>query len=224
MHHRVALSRQYCQMCILHHALDSWFEDEVKPRCAGNVSMFRFADDWLCCFQYRRDARKFYDVLPKRLARFNLEVERSKTQILRFSRFHPSMRRRFTFLGFEFYWMIDRSGKARMMKRTARKKLQGAIQRVKDWIRVCRHLPKEVFFSKLNAKLVGHYNYNYYYTRGNSRSVWRFHDAVIVQCYKWLNRRSQRKSLTWEQLKRLWILMCVPKPRLSRSHLTGISW
>jgi hypothetical protein len=123
-------------------ALDKWFEEEVKPRCSGNVALFRFADDWLCCFQYGVDARRFYEVQPKRLARFNLEVEPSKTQILRFSRFHPSMTRRFTFLGFEFYWMIDRKGLPRMMKLTSRKKLQGALQRIKDWIRQRRHLPK----------------------------------------------------------------------------------
>lgn len=206
----------------LHYALDKWFEEEVKPRCSGNVALFRFADDWLCCFQYGVDARRFYDVLPKRLARFNLEVEPSKTQILRFSRFHPSMKRRFTFLGFEFYWMIDRKGLPRMMKRTSRKKLQGALQRIKDWIRNNRHLPKVVFFSKLITKLTGHYRY--YYTKGNSRSVWRFYDAVIVQCYKWLNRRSQRKSLTWDQLKRLWKRMGVPAPRVSKTYRSNLSW
>ena len=189
---------------------DKWFDEEVKPRCSGNVVLFRFADDRLCCFQYGADASRFYRILPKRLARFNLEVEPSKTRILRFSRFHPGMKRRFTFLGFEFYWMTDRKGLPRLMKRTSRKKLQGAIRRIKDWIRCNRHLPKAVFFSRLNAKLIGHYNC--YYTKGNSRSVWRFYDAVIVQCYKWLNRRSYRKSLTWEQLKRLWAQMGVPKP------------
>ncbi len=206
----------------LHYALDKWFEEEVKPRCSGNVAIFRFADDWLCCFQYSADAKAYYEVLPKRLKRFNLEVEPSKTQILKFNRFHPSMKRRFTFLGFEFFWMIDRNGQPRVMKRTSRKKLQGATQRIKDWIRQWRHLPKVVFFSKLNSKLIGHYNY--YYTRGNSRSVWRFYDAVIVQCYKWLNRRSQRKSLTWEQLKRLWEQMGVPKPRVSKTYKSSLSW
>ena len=125
-------------------------------------------------------------------------------------------------LGFEFFWMTDRKGLPRLMKRTSRKKLQGAIRRIKDWIRHSRHLPKAVFFSKLRAKLTGHYNY--YYTRGNSRSVWRFYDAVVVQCFKWLNRRSHRKSLTWEQLKRLWIQMGVPKPWVSKPHRVYLSW
>lgn len=206
----------------LHYALDKWFDEEVKPRCTGNVALFRFADDWLCCFQYSRDADRYYEVLPKRLEKFNLELEPSKTQILRFNRFHPSMRRTFTFLGFEFYWMIDRKGLPRAAKRTARKKLQGSIQRIKDWIKLSRHLPKREFFLKLKAKLSGHYNY--YYTRGNSRSVWRFYDAVIVQCFKWLNRRSHRKSLTWEQFKRLWVQMGVSKPRMNPAKRGVLVW
>jgi RNA-directed DNA polymerase len=206
----------------LHYALDKWFEEEVKPRCSGNVSMIRFADDWLCCFQYGRDADRFYEVLPKRLKRFNLEVEPGKTQILKFSRFHPGMTRRFTFLGFEFFWMKDRKGLPRVMKRTARKKLQGSIQRIKDWIRSSRHLPKAIFFSSLNTRLTGHYNY--YYTKGNARSVWRFYDAALVQCFKWLNRRSHRKSLTWEQFKKLWKQMGVPKPKVSKTYRSCLSW
>ncbi len=206
----------------LHYALDKWFEEEVKPRCSGNVTLFRFADDWLCCFQYSRDADRYYNVLPKRLKKFNLELEPSKTQKLRFNRFHPSRKRTFTFLGFEFYWMMDRKGLPRLAKRTARKKLQGSIQRIKDWIKLSRHLPKREFFLKLNAKLRGHYNY--YYTRGNSRSVWQFYDAAVVQCFKWLNRRSHRKSLTWKQFKRLWLQMGVVKPRVNPSKRSAMVW
>jgi len=206
----------------LHYALDLWFDKEVKPRCSGNVTLFRYADDWLCCFQYSRDASRYYEVLPKRLAKFNLEVEPSKTQILRFSRFHPSRKRTFTFLGFEFYWMIDRKGLPRLAKRTSRKKLQGSTQRIKDWIKVSRHLPKREFFLKLNAKLSGHYNY--YYTRGNARSVWRFYDAALVQSFKWLNRRSHRKSLTWDQFKRLWAQMGVLKPKVNPAKRGALVW
>lgn len=206
----------------LHYALDKWFEEEVKPKCSGNVTLFRYADDWLCCFQYSLDADKYYNVLPKRLKKFNLELEPSKTQKLRFSRFHPSMKRTFTFLGFEFYWMVDRLGLPRLAKRTARKKLQGTIQRIKDWIKFSRHLPKREFFLKLNTKLRGHYNY--YYAKGNSRSVWRFYDTAVVQSFKWLNRRSQRKSLTWEQFKRLWLQMGMLKPRMNPAKRGVLVW
>ena len=93
----------------------------VKPHCRGEALLCRYADDWVCAFRYRSDAMRFFEVLPRRLAKFTLEVAPEKTQVLRFSRFHPSMKRRVTFLGFELYWFPDRKGTARVMRRTALK-------------------------------------------------------------------------------------------------------
>lgn len=199
----------------LHYVLDSWFAKAVKPRCAGRAFIMRYADDWVCGFQFARDAQRFYDVLPKRLERFNLEVEPSKTNLIRFSRFHPSKHRSrtFNFLGFEFYWWPDRGKTVRVMRRTSRKKLQGAIQRVKDWIKKNRHLPIKAFFSTLNRKLTGHYNY--YYVNGNGVSVWSFYSIATAQAYKWLNRRSQRKSFNWFKFKCAMEYYGMPKPRLT---------
>jgi RNA-directed DNA polymerase len=43
----------------LHYALDIWFEKVVKPRCEGEVMLMRYADDFVVCFQYHSDARRF---------------------------------------------------------------------------------------------------------------------------------------------------------------------
>jgi hypothetical protein len=104
--------------------------------------------------------------------KFNLTLAPDKTRLLRFSRFHPSMRRRFSFLGFEFFWKEDRKGTPRVMRRTARKRLQGACRRIKEWIQSSRHLLARDFFDGLNRRLRGHYNY--YGVHGNSRSLYRF--------------------------------------------------
>jgi group II intron reverse transcriptase/maturase len=204
----------------LHIVLDEWFEDEwfegeVKPRLDGRAIMCRYADDWVCAFQYRDDAERFYDVLPKRLGRYELQVEPSKTKIVRFSRFHPSRKRdrTFTFLGFEFYWFKDREGVNRAMRRTAPAKQRLALEKMRRWIKASRHLPKKLFFKTLKQKLVGHYNY--YYVAGNSRSVWSFYSEVIWYAWKWLNRRSQRKSYTWARFKRVLELVKVPRPYLT---------
>ena len=120
----------------------------------------------VCAFQYRDDARRFYDVLPKRLGRYELQIEPSKTKISRFSRFHPSRKRgcTFVFLGFEFYWFNDRKGIARVKRRTAPDKQRSALQRIKAWLRAFRHLPTRQFFKTLKQKRTGHYNY--YYVHG----------------------------------------------------------
>jgi RNA-directed DNA polymerase len=197
----------------LHTVLDEWFQEVVKPRMKGRAIMCRYADDWVCAFQYRDDARRFYDVLPKRLGRYNLEVEPTKTKIIRFSRFHPSKKRgrTFSFLGFEFYWYRDRNGIIRAQRRTAPSKQRTALRRMKAWLKAARHLPKKQFFKALKSKLVGHYNY--FYVRGNSRSVWSFYNQTVKYAKKWLNRRSQRKSYTWEKFKRMLEYMGIPRPK-----------
>ena len=131
----------------LHYALDLWFEKVVKPHCRGEAIMCRYADDAVWALRYREDAERFYRVLPKRLAKFNLEVASEKTRILRFSRFHPRPKHRFVFLGFEFQWKLDRQGVPRMKRRTARNRLQAACRRIKEWIKLNRHLPGANFSS-----------------------------------------------------------------------------
>jgi RNA-directed DNA polymerase len=199
----------------LHTVLDEWFAAEVKPRLTGRAVMSRYADDWVCAFQYRDDARRFYNVLPKRLGRYELQAEPSKTKIIRFSRFHPSRKRgrTFTFLGFEFYWFKDRKGIVRVKRRTAPTKLRVAVQRMKAWLKASRHMPKREFFKTLKLKLTGHYNY--YYVHGNARCVWAFYRQTIEYAKKWLNRRSQRKSYTWEKFKRALEYAQIPRPRLT---------
>ncbi|WP_232804161.1 reverse transcriptase domain-containing protein [Motilimonas sp. E26] len=54
----------------LHYALDLWFEKKVKPRMRGRAMLIRYADDFVCAFQYANDAERFYEVLPKRLKTF----------------------------------------------------------------------------------------------------------------------------------------------------------
>lgn len=197
----------------LHMVLDEWFEEVVRSRLKGRSIMCRYADDWVCAFQYREDAERFYRVLPQRLGRYELQIEPSKTKIVRFSRFHPSRKRgrTFTFLGFEFYWFKDRKGIARVKRRTAPARQLKALRRMKAWLKAARHLPKKQFFQSLKRKLIGHYNY--YYVRGNSHSVWSFYTQVIRSAKKWLDRRSQRKSYCWEKFLRALERAGIPKPR-----------
>lgn len=198
----------------LHYSLDRWFEEVVKTHCRGEALMWRYADDWVCAFRYRDDAERFYRVLPKRLEKFHLQVAPEKTRCLRFSRFHPSRKRRFTFLGFEFYWLEDRQGIPRVKRRTARKKLQAACRRIKDWIKGHRHLPGREFFQGLNRRLRGHYNY--FGVRGNSRSLSRFFNWAIECTFKWLNRRGgKRRSFNWAQFQLILKRVGIARPRIT---------
>lgn len=199
----------------LHYALDLWFERVVKTRIRGEAILCRYADDWICAFRYQEDAKRFYRAIPGRLKKFGLNVAPEKTQTLRFSRFHPSMKRRFTFLGFEFYWLKDRKGVPRVKRRTARKKLQATCQRMKAWIKANRHLPGHEFFGGLNRRLRGHYNY--FGVPGNSKSLYRVYEWAMDCAFKWLNRRGgKRRSYTWESFRQVLAYVGIAKPRIQR--------
>jgi RNA-directed DNA polymerase len=201
----------------LHYALDLWFEKVVKPHCRGEALLSRYADDLVCAFRFRSDAEWFYQVLPKRLGKFTLEVAPAKTRSLRFSRFHPGMTRRFTFLGFEFFWTEDRQGVPRVKRRTARKKLQSACRRIKERIQANRHLPGQAFFKGLNARLRGHYRY--YGVHGNSHALSRFFDWAIKCAFKWLNRRGgQRKSFSWKRSIQILDAVPIERPRITEAR------
>ena len=205
----------------LHYALDLWFERVVKVRCTGQAVLIRYADDYVCAFQYRREAEQFYRDMPRRLERFGLKEAPEKTRILRFSRFHPGLRRRFAFLGFELYWTRDRRGDLRVMKRTARKKLQQAKRRMSAWIKTNRHLPGRQFIKELNRKLVGHYNY--FGLRSNEKALHSFYGHAIGCAFKWLNRRGgKRSSFNWGQFKAALKKLDVALPRIverQRQHV-----
>ena len=182
----------------LHHALDLWFEGVVRRHCQGRVMLVRYADDWVCAFQREADAQRFFRTLPKRLQRFGLEVAEEKTHCLRFDPSQLGKGNRFQFLGFEFYWDKDRKGLARVKRRTAPKKLQGACRRIKTWIKDNRHLPKSQFVCGVNRRLQGHYNY--YGVIGNGHALNRFYRWTLDCVFKWLNRRGgKRRSFTWDR-------------------------
>lgn len=196
----------------LHYVLDLWFEKVVKRHCQGEVLMIRYADDFVCLFQYGREAERFFRVLPQRLAKFGLGLAPDKTRIVRFNRFRNTNGKRFCFLGFEFYWGTSRKGKAQLYARTSRKKLQSSLAEFADWCRRHRHLGNRKIFSAVNAKLRGHYNY--FGIRCNFKSLQSYFYRVMKILHKWLNRRSQRRSCNWDKFWYLAKIYYIAWPRI----------
>ncbi len=194
----------------LHNVLDDWFVEVVKPHCKGDAIICRYADDFVCAFEHAKDAERFYKALPKRLAKYNLEVATEKTRILRFGRFQPGLQNSFSFLSFEFYWDSDKQGKPRLFRRTGRERLQTAKNNVTDYIKKNRHMKTSLLLASLGRKLRGHYNY--FGVIGNLAGLYAVKQHVVKLLYKWLNRRSGRRSFTWERLNRTLTFIPLPTP------------
>ncbi|WP_352420676.1 group II intron reverse transcriptase/maturase [Proteiniborus sp.] len=195
----------------LHYSLDLWFEKIVKPRCKGEAYLCRVADDFICAFRYKEEADRFYRVLGKRLSKFNLELAEEKTKIISFSRFRKYENTSFEFLGFEFRWRVSSKGKDIIARRTSRKKLKKSLKAFTQWCKENRHNRIKRIVEELNVKLRGYFNY--YGVIGNSKGLYDFYRPAMKILYKWLNRRSQRRSFTWEEFdkKMRWYGLIRPK-------------
>ena len=115
----------------LHHVLDEWFENEVKPRLKGRSTLVRFADDAVMAFADFRDAKRVLGVLGKRLARYGLTLHPDKTRFVDFRSYRPDGKDHpetdgttFTFLGFCHVWGKSRKGKNVVRQVTAKKPLR----------------------------------------------------------------------------------------------------
>ena len=202
----------------LHYVLDEWFETVVKAHCNGAAYLCRYADDFVCAFQNESDAKRFYKVLGLRLNKYGLSLAEDKTRIIRFSRQHMEDNTWFEFLGFEFRWGRNRSGNPQIKRRTSRKKLRNSLKNFSEWCKSNRNIRMSDLFYRLNAKLRGYYNY--YGIIGNFESLNSFFDQAKKMLFKWLNRRSQRKSLTWTGFIELLKQYRIQKPRITekRAH------
>jgi group II intron reverse transcriptase/maturase len=201
----------------LHYVLDMWFEIMVKRKCKGDAFIIRYADDFTCFFQYENEAKKFFEELKARLAKFGLELAEDKSKVIRFGRFARQNSKdgkvdTFDFLGFTFINGVSRTGRYRVVIRTSQSKLKAKKQVVKEWLRNNMHNKPSDTIEQLNPKLIGHYRY--YGVSGNSEGIRNFYQYVVDTFYKTLTRRSQRTCLTWERYHSLLKHHPIAKPKI----------
>src|SRR5665648_643989 len=204
----------------LHYALDVWFQVIVKKSCKGQAEIVRYADDFICCFQLKDDAERFYKVLIKRLAKFNLEIAEEKTKILAFGRFAADNSKRqglgkpetFDFLGFTHYCSNSSKGKFRVKRKTSRKKFKAKVKAFKLWLRAERNLGTEEIMKTVRRKLIGHYTY--YVITDNSQMMGTYRFQVSKLLFKWLNRRSQRRSFSFDKFNLFLKRNPLPVPKI----------
>jgi RNA-directed DNA polymerase len=200
----------------LHYALDLWFEKRIKRGCSGEALIIRYADDFVCAFQYKQDAELFYGQLNERLGKFGLEVAPEKTRILLFSRNLQKQSKTFDFLGFEFRRGISRNFKPIIKRRTSREKLRASIASFTEWIKTNRNKKISKLMTTLRAKYRGYWNY--YGVIGNHGSLKVLYYQTRRILFKWLNRRSQRLSYNWAGFKDLLNQFMIPAPRITEKY------
>jgi len=184
-----------------HYVIDVWLEETVKSLMVGKIRSFRYCDDLVICCQYEREAIRIKNALSKRLAKYKLKLNEEKTKMVNFSKRKQSKgikQGTFDFLGFTFYLGKSLRGNTIPKLKTNSKRLRAKLKRVNDWARQVRnkYTLKEmwdIFCSKIRGHI------QYYGVSFNSSSVENFLYQAKCIMFKWLNRRSQRKSFSWDK-------------------------
>jgi group II intron reverse transcriptase/maturase len=208
----------------LHYVLDLWIARKVRKELAGRISLIRYGDDFVIGCTDRGDAQKVWEILPDRLKQFGLELSPEKSRLIEFGRraYLESKGKgerldTFDFLGFTHYMTRSRRGGVRLGRKTIGKRYRRTLVALSDKLRKLRTLlPFQKLHRHLCQVLKGYYNY--YGFAGNTATLNKFSYAVERLWYKWINRRSQRKSFNWEEFQVLLKRFPLPRPRIVKSY------
>jgi group II intron reverse transcriptase/maturase len=211
----------------LHEVVDGWFAREVLPRLSGRAALVRYADDMVFSFELESDARRVFDVLPKRFGKYGLTLHPDKTRLVKFTRpprqkpdkgdAEADERSTFDFLGFTHYWGRSLNGNTVVKRRTAKDRFSHTLRRMKEWCRAHRHDPLREQQQGLAAKLRGHYGY--FGVTANAAALYRLLHEVKRLWRKWLSTRSRDGRYTWRRMTELLKRLPLPAPTLMPRRL-----
>lgn len=208
--------------------MDLGLEKRFARQCRGKAFLIRYAGDTIACFQYEGDARRFEAAMKARLAQFDLEVEPSKTATRRFGSTALREKARsaaraptFSFLGFTHTVSRSRKGRFVVGRRTEGKRKRRKLKALNGPLRSLRHLGGKAMIAYVRRHLQGHIQY--YGVSGNSRSVASYIDFASRYLFKWLNRRSQKRSLDWKRFGQV-VRPSLPRARIVHDRYPMPAW
>lgn len=208
------LSPLLCNI-FLHHVVDEWFSEMNAREFAGFCTLTRFADDLVFTAPYIASAEKLHSALSVRLQAFGMTLHEGKTRVILNGKRAATAAANggvevpgFTFLGFLHVWGRSKNRKTgkifwRVKRRTCPKRYRVKLALVLEYIKKNRH--NKHLLMKMKAVVRGYLNY--FAINDNSKRIAQFVYEIRKMLFKWLNRRSQKKSFTWgrfnEILKRI---------------------
>ncbi|HDZ85510.1 MAG TPA: group II intron reverse transcriptase/maturase [Candidatus Moranbacteria bacterium] len=210
----------------LHYVLDTWYERTVKTHIKGYCELVRYADDFVCLVQYKEDASKIKRALVNRFTKYELELHPDKTRVISFGRFEKQNAKNqnrkantFNFLGFTHFCDKTRKGYFKLGRKTSAKKFRLKCKELNIWLKSIRNsIPTKEWWKILKAKLRGHFEY--YGVSGNYPSISKYYSIAIRLVHKWLNRRSQKRKMSWDKLNNYLRLYPLPEPRIRHNFYT----
>jgi group II intron reverse transcriptase/maturase len=204
---------------LLHCVLDKWALHWRKTVARGEVIIVRHADDFVMGFQHRDDAELFFGNLRGRLGQFRITLRPDKTRLIEFGRFASKNRKErgqgkpevFNFLGFTHICGVDRTGRFKLLRITDAKRWRAKLRDLKACLRRRMHWRIEEVAEWLKGAVQGFYSY--YAVPGNLKSLDSLRYFLGKLWFKTINRRSQKRSMTWKKFIDRWWGE-IPKPKI----------
>jgi len=203
----------------LHYVLDLWFDRRFRKSCKGTARFVRYCDDYVAMFEFEEDAKRFRAEMTSRLQKFSLEVEPTKTKMLAFGikEFRSALKGSrhvdtFSFLGFTHYMRKSRRGYPMVDRKTDAVRLRRKVKEFSAQLAKRRNLGTKLMVGFACSHFRGHLQY--YGVSGNLRSLSRYRELILHYLFQWLNRRSQRRSFTWEKYELLINAFKLAKPKI----------
>ncbi|KJV52533.1 reverse transcriptase family protein, partial [Orientia tsutsugamushi str. Kato PP] len=197
---------------------DSWFAKISKENLIGQTGMVRYCNDMVFVFEREADAKKFYDVLPKRLNKYGLNINEAKSQMIKSGRDHAANLAKqgkkiasYNFLGFTCYWSKSRFGTTWRLKYTSRRdrfteKLKGLRKYLRGQLNT---LDKTQTLSQVIRVIRGWINYHG--ISDNKRRVSSFINQSTRAIYNWFNRMGGKRKMNWKRLTEILKRVNFPK-------------
>ena len=194
-------------------------EKIVKRDTTGFVELLRYCDDFIVLVQYKNEAEEILLKLGKWLNKFGLDLSKEKTRLIEFGRYVNAKDKKpdtFDFLGFTHFIDKTRKGKFKVGRKTRRMKFNLSLKKMNSWLKAIRNRIKTKEWWKIvSAKLRGHFEY--YGISGNYAAIKDFYQLALRLIFKWINRRSQKKSMNWKQFINYLKYYPLPLPKIKHN-------
>ena len=190
---------------------------------------FPRATHLVACFNLEEDAKRFMVELNQRLAEFDLEAEPTKTRLQRFGDQARAQCKReglrrpqtFNFLGLTHFVGRTRSGRFVAGHLTQGERIRKKLKALNVRLAALRTQGGKAMGAYVSRHLQGHIQY--FGVSGNSRSLQQYVYHAGRLLFKWLNRRSQRRSVAWDRFNQV-VVPHLPRPRIIHDLYPILPW
>lgn len=207
----------------LHYVLDLWIR-EIARQFKSRMYLIRYCDDFIIGCTNGNDARIVWKMLQERLEKFGLEISQEKSRLIEFGKAAYARGKKkggklktLDFLGFTHFMARGKKGGIKLGRKTAGKRMHRKLAALNEELKSLRSvLPFKELHKHVCQVLTGYYTY--FGFAGNSRTLQNFRYIVERMWFKWLNRRSQKKSLDWVKFGKLLKKYPLPVPRIRKTY------